>query len=157
MSLDPETVLDKLARYKGVVPTRAWGEWMLAYNPGNHFPRGTYFATIKLDDGENDKASRLKRDNVWRLNFGPLRSEFVQQFGQPPARPGKGAVIEGPWDFTSIDQLMPHPVYGWMSWMCVLCPTASTLEELEPLLVSAHGRAKATFDKRTRKRTEIPL
>lgn len=135
----------------GVKPASAWGETSYFYNPGNKLPRGTYFATIKEKDGPNDKASNLNRDNVWRLNLGVTRSTFENLFGLPPVRPEKGQSIKGPWDFQMLDTLTPHPVYGWMSWLSVLCPKENTFEVIKPLLLDAHGRAMTTFQKRVSK------
>ncbi|MGK8234671.1 DUF6194 family protein [Roseovarius sp. MS2] len=101
----------------GVVPKDAWGETSYFYNPGHVFQRGTYFATIKQKDGANDRASHLDRSGVWRLNLGVSKEVFFGLFGPPPPRPGKGGVIDGGWDFAASDQLMPHPIYGWMSWI----------------------------------------
>jgi hypothetical protein len=133
----------------GVVPIEAWGETSYFYNPGAALKRGTYFATIKQKDGANDKASHLDRAGVWRLNIGVKKATFIALFGTPPARPEKGGIIEGPWDFTVLDQLMPHPVYGWMGWVAVLCPSQSIWQTCIPLIADAHARAAANFAKRT--------
>jgi hypothetical protein len=134
-----------------VVPQNAWGETSYFYNPGNRFPRGTYFATIKEKDGDNDRASALDGPGLWRLNFGVQRKTFVGLFGAPPARPGKGGVIEGPWNFSDCDVLTPHPIYGWMSWLAVKNPSVETFEFCKPLIVDAHMKAKATFEGRLKK------
>jgi len=136
---------------EGVVPIDAWGEVAYFYNPGKLLKRGTYFATIKEKDGENDKASNLDRDGVWRLNMGVSKQTFLETFNQMPARPAKGCSIEGSWDFTKKNKITPHPVYGWMSWMAVLNPSAETFEECKLLLIDAHKRAQAMFIKRTKK------
>ncbi len=133
---------------EGVVPLSAWGEVSYFYNPGHRLKRGTYFATIKQKDGENDKGSQIDREGVWRLNIGVSKPVFKRLFGPPPARPGKGAIVEGPWDFTELDQIMPHPVYGWMSWLAVLSPSDATWEQCIPLVRDAHERARDRFEKR---------
>ena len=43
---------------------------------------------------------------------------------------------------------MPHPVYGWMSWVCVLNPSAETFKTMQPLLAEAYDLAVAKFAKR---------
>ncbi|MFK7791073.1 MAG: DUF6194 family protein [Devosiaceae bacterium] len=134
----------------GVIPIDAWGERSYFYNPGAMLKRGTYFATIKQKDGENDKSSHLDREGVWRLNIGLQKATFIQLFGSPPTRPAKGCSVEGPWDFTAQDTLMPHPVYGWMGWVAVVCPSADTWETCIGLLQDAHARAEQTFLKRTK-------
>ena len=134
----------------GVMPKDAWGETSYFYNPGGLFERGTYFATIKDRDGANDRASRLDRPGSWRLNMGVSKGRYLERFGPPPPRPGKGGVVEGPWDFEARDALTPHPVYGWMSWVAVLCPSPATWADCLPLLDDAHARARAGFEKRAR-------
>lgn len=137
-----------LARFQGVVCTQSWGEQSYFYNPGQKFSRGAYFATLKFHDGPNDRASRLDREGIYRFNFGLTRDRFAALFGTPPARPAKGEVIVGPWDFAALDILMPHPVYGWMGWVCVLNPSRTTLSRLEPLVGLAHAKARRTLRKR---------
>jgi len=141
-----------LDAYEGLDVQPSWGERAYFYNPGQRFARGAYFLTLKEKDGENDRASALDRPNVWRMNFGLPRKEFIRLFGHVPARPGKGQVIDGPWDFKDIDRLMPHPVYGWASWVAVLNPTKPTFEMLKPLIAQAFAKASATFNKRSASR-----
>ena len=137
-----------LNNFDGVYETAAWSETTFFYNPEHLFARGTYFATIKEKDGDNDKASNLDRSGIWRLNIGIPKQLFLQHFGNPPKRPAKGQAIVGPWDFTEINQITPHPVYGWMSWISVLNPTAETFEICKPFLREAHKKAQAAFTKR---------
>ena len=146
--VDRALVHDHITALRGVVPKAAWGETSYFFNPGQRFERGTYFATIKDHDGVNDHASRLDRPGVWRLNMGVAKPVYFALFGPPPPRPGKGRTIEGDWDFTALDTLMPHPVYGWMGWIAVLNPSPATWARCRPLIESAYERAKATFDKR---------
>ena len=103
-----------LETFKDLKVVNAWGETSFFYNPGNLKPRGKYFCTLKEKNGENDKASSLNREGVFRLNFGISKVQFLELFGDIPARPTKGGVIAGSYDFTKLDTLYPHPVYGWM-------------------------------------------
>ncbi|WP_430448721.1 DUF6194 family protein [Rhodophyticola sp.] len=137
---------------EGVIPKDAWGETSYFYNPGRVFDRGTYFATIKEKNGDNDKASGLDRDGVWRLNMGVSKGAYFELFGPPPPRPGKGGIVDGDWDFTALDTLTPHPIYGWMSWVAVLNPSLATWATCQELLADAHGRAKVTFEKRVKQK-----
>lgn len=143
-----------IARLSGVIPKQAWGETSYFYNPGEALKRGTYFATIKEKDGDNDRGSNLNRDGIWRLNIGVQKTTYVSMFGATPQRPGKGATIEGPWDFAQSDMIMPHPVYAWMGWVAVLSPTEATWQDCIPLIADAHERAQKTFEKRTRRSTQ---
>ncbi len=148
MTIGIDEVHLSLAGMEGVSPRAAWGETAYFYNPGAVCARGTYFATLKEKDGENDRGSKLGRAGVWRLGFGVRRPTFEALFGPPPPRPGKGRTIAGPWQFEALDRLMPHPVYGWMCWVAVLCPEPATFEACRPLLADAHLRARETFLRR---------
>ncbi len=53
-----------------------------------------------------------------------------------------------PWDHTAPNQLVAHPVYGWMGWVAVLNPSAATLARCLPLLDLAHAKAVQAFEKR---------
>ena len=139
-----------LERFPGTIAVDAWGETSLFYNPGRMLPRGVYFATVKEKDGENDRASKIDREGVFRFNVGTSKPLFLERFGPPPPRPGKGQAIEGEWDFTKLDTITPHPVYGWMSWVSVLNPSAQTLEEMDDMIEAAFLKAKTAFDKKTK-------
>ena len=129
-------------------PVSAWGETSFFYNPGGRLPRGIYWATLKHRDGANDRASDLQRRHVSRLNIGISKSTYRRLFGQPPVRPAAGGVVDTGHDFTVLDQLVPHPVYGWMSWVSVLNPSVATFEAVKPLLAEAYGLAVGKFAKR---------
>ncbi|MDV4169547.1 DUF6194 family protein [Rhodovulum sp. FJ3] len=147
----PDSIIEHLLdRFEGTRVVEAWGERSIFYNPGLMLPRGVYFATVKEKDGENDKASHLDRAGVFRLNVGTTKSLFLERFGPPPSRPGKGGVVDGPWDFTAADTLTPHPVYGWMSWVAVLNPSNETLSIMNEIVEAAFGKAKASFEKKVR-------
>ena len=139
-----------LERFPGTIAVDAWGETSLFYNPGRMLPRGVYFATVKEKDGENDRASNIDREGVFRFNVGTSKPLFLERFGPPPPRPGKGQAIEGEWDFTELDTITPHPVYGWMSWVSVLNPSAQTLEGMDDLIEAAFLKAKTAFDKKAK-------
>lgn len=151
--VSPAKMIDTLlARFSGSVAIDAWGETSLFYNPGRILPRGVYFATLKEKDGENDRASQLDRANVFRFNVGTSRSLFFARFGPPPPRPTKGGTVEGNWDFTQLDVITPHPVYGWMSWVSVLNPSPLTLDEMDGMIDAAFMKAKAAFERKLRSR-----
>ncbi|MEL7088328.1 MAG: DUF6194 family protein [Planctomycetota bacterium] len=151
MSIDPQTVIDFAEQHlDGVNTLTVWGERALFYNPGQRLKRGTYFATVKEKDGANDRASGLDRPEVWRLNIGISKAKFGDLFGPTPSRPAKGGVVAGDWDFTALDMLTPHPVYGWMGWVAVCCPQPMTWKRCQRLLEDAHRRAAETYRKRAK-------
>ncbi|MFC0677373.1 DUF6194 family protein [Lysobacter korlensis] len=139
-----------LARYDGLSVVDAWGERSLFHNPGGVLPRGIYFATIKQRDGANDRASGLDRDGVFRVNTGVSRRTYERLLGAVPTRPDKGGVVSTGHDFQQLDVLMPHPVYAWMGWVCVLNPSVRTWHALAPLFDEAHALAQVKFARRVR-------
>lgn len=149
--MTPEEIAAHMLRdFSGTEAHESWGETSLFVHPGGRFARGAYFLTLKAKDGENDRASALDRPGVFRLSFGLPRAAFLPLFGRPPARPGQGGVIEGAWDFKQTGLLLPHPVYGWASWVCILNPDTAMIGELMPLIRLAHGKALRTFERRAR-------
>lgn len=139
-----------LGRYQGLVLVNAWGEQSFFYNPDGRLPRGVYFATIKDKDGDNDQSSQLGRDNVFRFNFGISGSSYAKVLGKKPARPAAGGVVNTGHDFTSLNTLLPHPVYAWMSWVCVLNPDKAMLKELTPLLDESYKLVVKKYVKRVK-------
>jgi hypothetical protein len=151
--MDRDTIGQYLqSHFPGVHPVSAWGETAFFYNPQRALPRGIYFATIKTQDGEHDRASGLDRPGVFRLNLGISQSSYRSLFGPPPRRPPAGGVVASGHDFFTLDVLTPHPVYGWMSWICILNPSEASFERIKPLLAEAHALAMGKFAKRTTRR-----
>jgi hypothetical protein len=147
---EPEEILSGLL---GLDPdlTREtyYGERAIFYNPGRAAPLGVIVAAIKDRDGPNDKSAALSRPGVYRFAFGLPTATFVERFGEPPARPPKGGVIALPgYDPTRLDELMPHPVYGWMSWVQILSPTEARFESLRPLLDESLELGRARWKRR---------
>ena len=134
--------------FADIHPVAAWGETSFFYNPGRKLPRGIYFATLKDKDGDNDRASNLQRQAVFRLNIGISKPTYRALFGVHPSRPAAGGIVDTGHDFSALDELLPHPVYGWMSWVCVLNPSSATFEKIKPLLTEAYGLAVGKFAKR---------
>ena len=86
--MKPQAIIDDLcATLDDVVPKASWGETALFYNPGRTLPKGVYFCTFKEHDGENDRASVLTRDGVFRVSIGVSHETYVARFGTRPARP----------------------------------------------------------------------
>lgn len=147
-----KNIVERIATdFEGVIPKSSWGETALFYNPGRLLPNGVYFCTLKEKNGENDTASALDREDVYRLSIGIGAQRYEQLFGSRPKRPAKGGIIATGHDFTALDVLMPHPVYGWMSWVQVLNPSKATFESLVPLIAEAHSNAVIKFNKKIAK------
>ena len=138
-----------LETYDGVILTEAWGERGLFTDPDRKLARGTYFVTVEEADGPNDTASDLDREGVYRVNLGISAESFRSHFGGAPERPAKGEAVATGHDFAALDEILPHPTYGWANWVRVLNPSRETFEELKPLLDEAYERARAGFERRT--------
>ncbi|RRD38431.1 hypothetical protein EII29_10340 [Leptotrichia sp. OH3620_COT-345] len=137
-----------LENLKGTVLINSWGERGVFYNPNNKLKRGIYILTIKEKDGENDKSSDLNRENIYRVNLGIRKNTFKKMFGSIPKRPDKGGIVNMNYDFSIIDRIVPHPVYAWMSWICILNPSEKTFEKLKPLIYEAYEYVKEKYAKK---------
>jgi hypothetical protein len=102
----------------------------------NKFP----FATLVTKD-DYDQVSNLNRPDVFRLNIGVSKASYLSLFGAPAPRPNANGIIESGYDYTALDQIMPHPIYGNMFWVSVLNPSPATFEKVQPLLAEAYDTA----------------
>jgi len=144
VEMDQQEIRDYVASsYDGVdiqvasqadgAPEIAWGDTFFIYDPERTFEgtRRFPFATIVTKDyGDFDDKSNLNRPDVFRLNIGVSKKTYDSMF-----------TGESDHDFTALDTVMPHPVYGVNHWLCVLNPTQSTFETLKPLLTEAYDIA----------------
>jgi hypothetical protein len=131
--------------FAGLQVGAAEGVTFFAYNPDGAPQASVYFATIKTRDDANDDLSDLARPSVYRLNLGLTEPAYRALFGPPPPRPGDDGLIETHHDFKQLDQLLPHPVYAYLGWICVLNPSAATFATLGPLLADAYALAQARY------------
>jgi Family of unknown function (DUF6194) len=147
--MTPDHVVQAIcSSFPDLIVRSSWGETALFYNPKRALPNGVYFCTIKQHDGENDKASKLDREGVFRLAIGLSPPSYLKLFGRPPGRPNKGGVVATGHDFTLSNELMPHPIYAWMSWAQILNPTLEAMQALHPLIAESHSMAATKFVKR---------
>lgn len=145
----PDDILQYcLENLEGTVLVESWGERGIFYNPEGRLKRGIYVLTVKEKDGDNDRASGLDREGVWRVNVGVRKNTFTQLFGPVPKRPEKGGVVDMPVDFSAMDQVLPHPVYAWMGWVCVLNPSERTFEVFKPLIREGYEYAKEKYSRK---------
>lgn len=115
------------------------------YDPERKFP----FATLVTNDAY-DQASNLSRPSVFRLNIGISKQTYQALFSAPAAPSDEHSGSARSFDFTSLDQVMPHPIYGRQYWVCVLNPAETTFERVvRPLLAEAYQR---DVDKHTRRK-----
>ena len=142
-----EIIALSLVTFSGLIEDWNWGERSLFYNPHRQLPKGTYFLTFKERDGANDSASRI-RPGDYRLNVGISKAAFTDRFGAVPARPAAGGIVRTGHDFSQLDRILPHPVYGWMCWIAIVNPTYETFEQIKPLLSGAYERAVERYRSR---------
>ena len=90
---------------------------------------------------ETENRIQLKSGDVTiGISKETYRSLFGTQISQPSPSDAGEATGSG-YDFTALDRLMPHPVYGPMYWVCVLNPSTETFQEVvAPLLGEAYDR-----------------
>ncbi len=128
--------------FAGVDPVVASGDTFFIYDPDRNLPpkRQMPFATLVTSD-INDRASNLSRPSVFRLNIGVSKDTYRSLFGPQPSPPGAAGVVDTGHDFTALDQLLPHPVYAHLSWVCVLNPSEETFQTVRRLLAEAYDRS----------------
>jgi hypothetical protein len=112
------------------------GNSFFFYDPDHMFP----FATLVTND-KDDQFSNLDRPSVFRLNIGVSKKTFQSLFGTQTTSSSEGAGASSGYDFTLLDRIMPHPVYGKMYWVCVLNPSDETFKAVQPLLAEAYDLA----------------
>jgi hypothetical protein len=141
-------IVDVITAFEGVQTQVVSGNTFFFVGAERMLP----FATLMTND-ENDTVSDLNRPGVFRLNIGVGKGTFQSLFGtQPMPAPAEEKVPEG-YDFTALDRVMPHPVYGLMNWVCVLSPTEATFaSEVRPLLTEAYEMAAGRGARREARR-----
>jgi hypothetical protein len=127
------------------------------YNPDSNVPpdhRFPFVTIVTSDAYDQASFSDLSRPEVFRLNIGISKQTFRSRFGlpKPPSRRDSAAESgenSSDYDFTALDQVMPHPVYGRMYWVCVLNPSDETFEtDVRPLLAEAYDLAVSRYQRR---------
>jgi hypothetical protein len=121
-------------------PEVAWGDTFFFYDPDGDTPadRRFPFATIVTSDYPDfDTASQLDRPGTFRLNAWVSQETVAELF-----------VDDATHDFTALDTVMPHPVYGARSWVSIINPGPSTSGLAERLLIEAHARAVVRHERR---------
>ncbi|MEO8955981.1 MAG: DUF6194 family protein [Ktedonobacteraceae bacterium] len=141
--------------FEGVDVVVASGDSFFFYNPDSNVPPDHKFPFVTLVTSDiNDQFSNLNRPSVFRLNIGISKQTFRSLFGTPSLPSyGDSAAESGEnssdYDFTALDQLMPHPVYGRMYWLCVLNPSDETFEtKVLPRLTEAYEMAVSKYKRK---------
>lgn len=123
-------------------PKIAWGDVFFFYDPDDEIPPEKRFpyATIVINDYPGfDEQSNLVRPDVFRVNAWVSRDSYQRELA---------TVDESSVDYTILDEIIPHPVYGKQGWLSVLNPGPATEDKLKDLLAEAHARARTRHEKR---------
>lgn len=141
--------------FKGVDVVVAMEASFFFYNPDSDLPPDHRFPIVTIVTSDlHDQFSNLDRPSVFRLNIGVSKQTFQSLLGlpQPPSEADsatEGKAAYSGYDFTALDQVMPHPVYGRMHWVCVLNPSDETFEtKVRPLLAEAYDMAVSKYNRK---------
>ncbi|HEX6778047.1 MAG TPA: DUF6194 family protein [Ktedonobacterales bacterium] len=146
-------------RFEGVDVVADSGNSFFFYNPDKDIPPDHRFPFVTLVTSDlYDQFSNLNRQSVFRLNIGIGKQAFRSFFGDPARSYGRDSMeVSGEnvsdYDFTALDQVMPHPVYGRMYWVCVLNPGYETFEtKVRQLLAGAYDLAVSRYKRQAARR-----
>ncbi|MEU8828139.1 DUF6194 family protein [Streptomyces sp. NPDC048636] len=128
--------------FVGINVLESSGDTFVIYDPNADLPAHRQFPFLTLVTGDTyDRVSDLSRPGAYRLNIGLTKDTYTTRFGAVPTRRDESGVLDAGCDYARRDTLMPHPVYATQHWVCVVEPSAATLETLKPLLAEAHAFA----------------
>lgn len=129
--------------FKDVKTVMANGDTFFFNDPLQKFP----FATLVTSDF-NDQFSNLSRPGIFRLNIGPSKASFQSLFGTPPASKASDYDPIPGYDYTVLDKVIPHPVYGRMYWVSILNPSLETFtSQVQSLLADAYDLSAERYAK----------
>lgn len=111
-------------------PEVAWGDLFFHYAPDAVVPPGQPFATVVTKNYPGEPSSGLG-SGIFRVNVDA-------------GRRGQAQTV----DVTGRDQVLPHPVYGRLGWVCIVQPGPGTAGQLRALLREAHAAAQRRWDRR---------
>jgi hypothetical protein len=132
--------------FDGVNAMEASGDTFFIYDPDGDLPakRQLPFATIVTGD-RYDSVSHLSRLGAYRLNIGLTKATYSSLFGAAPTQRDERGVLETGSDYTTMDTVMPHPVYASQYWVSVVNPGEATMDAVRKLLAEAHGFAARKY------------
>jgi uncharacterized protein DUF6194 len=137
--MDEQAVIAWISALPGIEIVEDQGDHYFFADPTQPANNRLPFATVMTAD-RYDQFSNLDREGVYRLNIGVSPVTYRGQFGP---KPFPKVPAESGYDFTALDTVMPHPVYGAMFWLCVLNPSEETFAGVMPLLEEAREVALA--------------
>lgn len=112
-------------------PELAWEDVFFYYGPDGVVPNGQPFATVVTKDYPGEPSPAVAPGD-FRVNVDAGR---------------RGQADVG--DSTRRDQVMPHPTYGHLGWICVVQPGPGSTAELQTRLRHAHHASARRWKRRT--------
>jgi len=147
--VDQEAVVEYIkTAFADIEVLEADGNFFFYYSPEHVVPEKTFPFTTLVANDLYDQVSDLDRAGVYRLNVGVSKDTYLGLFGVQPEAPGEAGVVQTGDDFKALDQVMPHPIYGHLFWLCVLRPGQQTFETIKPLLAEAYQRAVSQYERK---------
>jgi hypothetical protein len=133
------SVFVQIANAEDGSPQIAWGDTFFYVRDQTGEPRKMPFATIVTKDYTGfDSDSDLNRGGLYRLNIEVGKQAFEALFGfEPKALDSHRERF----DFTAIDQLFPHPLYGASGWVSIINPEGESTAKVAALLDASLERA----------------
>lgn len=120
-------------------PEIAWGDSFFFVRGDDGEPGKMPFATIVTKDYTGfDSDSRLDRGGLYRLNIEVGKDKFEELFG---FRPRELDQHRSRFDFTAVDRLFPHPLYGPNGWASIINPASASEAAVKALLDFSLSRA----------------
>lgn len=117
-----------------VTTTESFGYRFFCYSTDQVRP----FISLIDADNEHDRRSNLDREGAFRLNIGISKETFKSLFPEK----------SGDWDYTKLNQFMPHPEYASHYFLCVLSPSGEVLKQTLQFIDEAYALAKKRFESR---------
>jgi len=143
--------------FAGVDVVTDRGNSFFFYNPDSDVPPDHRFPFVTLVVNDlYDQFSNLDRPSVFRLNIGVSKQTFRSLIGSPELPSDRDSTAQSSYDFTALDQMMPHPEYGRMYWVCILNPGDETLKTtVYPLLTEAYNMAVDKYERKAARRKTL--
>lgn len=120
-------------------PEIAWGDTFFYVRDNSGEPKKMPFTTIVTKDYTGfDSESNLNRGGLYRLNIEIGKEKFEDLFG---FKTNEFEDNRSRFNFSSLNQLFPHPLYGSNGWVSIVNPDADSAAKVNNLLDFSLERA----------------
>lgn len=103
------------------------------------------FATIVTKDNEYDNLSNLNRPDMFRINININKEIFDQLITVKKTTSWLGAYQNSGIDFTAVNTIFPHPIYGSMNWISIINPSSKIFLTLQTYLSEWYNNQKKQY------------